>query len=285
MGNADTIQQRARFFGYKLAYLGFCRIYLEQDAFTAYEQYVRHEEEMRAQLQAFRTSGRPLREWKRAFVLSQELRPCRNNVIQYEYTRGRYADQWFFPKMVDTPDELTAENLQTLSAFENALDFVPDTTFVSSQLAQQHLVCETVPLRAVLSELLADYRISDAADTRELIGLILQLTKALEQDPNDTAVVYKMRPAYQGVRDVDANGRITSIRRLFQGPTRVRGDGGQTYSYPGDMAFRDDDRVAVQIHHYNLKRDEQIIAHNMPVIAVWVPRRMSLDWLVQHQPG
>ncbi len=285
VGNADTIQQRARFFGYKHAYLGFCRIYLEQDALTAFEQYGQHEEEMRAQLQAFQTSGRPLREWKRAFVLSPDLRPCRNNVIQYEYARGRYADQWFFPRMVDTPDELTAENLQTLSAFENALDFVPDTAFVSSQPAQQHLVCETVPLRAVLSELLVGYRISDAADSREMTGLVLQLTKAQEQDPNETAVVYRMRPAYQGVRDVDANGRITSIRRLFQGPTRVRGDGGQTYSYPGDVAFRDDDRVAVQIHHYDLKHDDQVIAHNMPVIAVWVPRRMSLDWLVQNQPG
>ncbi|WP_259279937.1 Z1 domain-containing protein [Enterobacter roggenkampii] len=29
VGNADTIQQRARFFGYKKNYLGFCRVYLE----------------------------------------------------------------------------------------------------------------------------------------------------------------------------------------------------------------------------------------------------------------
>ena len=252
-GNADAIQQRARFFGYKRAYLGFCRIYLEQNALTAFEQYVTHEEEMRAQLQDFRTSGQPLRDWKRVFVLSRDLRPCRDNVIQYDYARGRYAAQWFFPRMASTPEEVTEENRRILSEFEDGLNFVRDTTFESEQPAQQHFVCESVPLSAVLSELLVPYRISDAADTREMTGMLLQLSKALEQDQDETVVVYKMRPTYQGERDVDATGRITSIRRLFQGPTRVRGDGGQTYSYPGDMAFRDDDRVAVQIHHYDLK--------------------------------
>jgi hypothetical protein len=35
VNNADTIQQRARFFGYKRRYLGFCRVYLEQGAINA----------------------------------------------------------------------------------------------------------------------------------------------------------------------------------------------------------------------------------------------------------
>ena len=57
VGNADTIQQRARFFGYKRAYLGFCRIYLEQDVLTAFQQYVAHEEEMRQSLQGCSAIG------------------------------------------------------------------------------------------------------------------------------------------------------------------------------------------------------------------------------------
>ena len=163
---------------------------------------------------------------------------------------------------------------------------MPDTSFVSNQVCSTTLnLQESVPLQIVLSELLVAYRISDAADTQEMTGLLLQLSKALERHQNETVEVYRMRPARdQGVREVDSNGRIGSIRRLFQGPTRVRGNGGQTYSYPGDMAFRDPDRVAVQVHKYNLTRGGQTIAHNMPVVAVWVPRRMSLDWLVQEQP-
>lgn len=281
VGNADTIQQRGRFFGYKRPYLGFCRIYLEQDALNAFEQYVSHEEEMREQLQRFRTSGQPLKDWKRAFVLSPDLKPCRNNVIQIDYARGCFADEWFSPKMVYTPDEITVENRRTISDFVANLDFQQDTLFPSNQPAQQHELCESVPLQTVLSELLVAYRVADATDTRETTGLLLQLSKAFETDPTETVAVYRMRPTFLGRRNVDDRGRIASIRRLFQGPTRA----GQTrgaYTYPGDMAFRVQDRVTIQLHRYDLGLiDGQTIVPDMPAVAVWVPLRMSLDWLVQ----
>ena len=44
---ADTIQQRCRFFGYKLNYLKSCRVYLPEDTILEYTEYVQHEEEMR----------------------------------------------------------------------------------------------------------------------------------------------------------------------------------------------------------------------------------------------
>src|SRR5258708_14812850 len=47
--NADTIQQRARFFGYKAQYLSLCRLYLHPDVIRAYRAYVRHEEDIRSE--------------------------------------------------------------------------------------------------------------------------------------------------------------------------------------------------------------------------------------------
>ena len=43
---ADTIQQRCRFFGYKIELLKSCRVYLPEDTME-YAEYVEHEEEMR----------------------------------------------------------------------------------------------------------------------------------------------------------------------------------------------------------------------------------------------
>jgi len=40
VGNADTIQQRARFFGYGRRYLGYCRVFLEQSVRDAFAFYV-----------------------------------------------------------------------------------------------------------------------------------------------------------------------------------------------------------------------------------------------------
>ena len=65
-GNADTLQQRARFFGYKRHYLGYCRIYLEAVVLGVFEGYVTHEEEMRSELQGVRERGEPLASWKKA---------------------------------------------------------------------------------------------------------------------------------------------------------------------------------------------------------------------------
>src|SRR5690606_3425985 len=59
VGNADTVQQRARFFGYKRSYLGYCRVYLEQGTLSAFQSYVTHEEDMRSQLEDIEASGRP----------------------------------------------------------------------------------------------------------------------------------------------------------------------------------------------------------------------------------
>jgi hypothetical protein len=46
------------------------------------------------------------------------------------------------------------------------------------------------------------------------------------------------------------------------------------------MAFRADDRVSVQIHRYDLELNGQIVASQRPVIAVWIPSRKGLDWIL-----
>lgn len=74
VGNADTIQQRARWFGYKTDYLGYCRVFLPDNVIGAYRDYVEHEEDVRRRLQEHLRTGRPLKAWKRAFILSGALR-------------------------------------------------------------------------------------------------------------------------------------------------------------------------------------------------------------------
>ena len=81
-GNADTMQQRARFFGYKAAYLGYCRVFLERDARQGFEDYVEHEEFMRKDMLAIRENRQPLQTWPRRFVLDPALRLCRDNVLR-----------------------------------------------------------------------------------------------------------------------------------------------------------------------------------------------------------
>src|SRR5439155_15040917 len=95
VGNADTVQQRGRFFGYKRSYLGYCRVYLSAVVAEAYHNYVEHEEDVRKQLRHYEAPGRSLNEWKRAFIMSSSMRPTRQNVLRLDYMRGLVSNNWF----------------------------------------------------------------------------------------------------------------------------------------------------------------------------------------------
>ena len=291
-GNADTLQQRARFFGYKRPYLGYCRIYVEAVVLGIYESYVNHEEEMRAELCGVRDRGESLSTWKRRFVLSDDLNPCRASVIQQDILRGNFGNDWYFPKMLKMSDQVIRANREACDDFCQGLTFVRDRQF--AQPAQQHDICEAVPLRDLIDNLLLQYRVEHPSDTERTLGMLLQLSYALRGgptgnppgNPDETARFYKMRPDYPDAhRGLDANGRMGSIRRLLQGPTRS-GDG---YSYPGDITFYDANRVTVQLHTINFTEkqggQDVVISRAVPVIAIWIPERLSLDWIVQDQQG
>lgn len=281
VGNADTIQQRGRFFGYKRAYLGYCRTFLEQDVLAAFEGYVEHEEEMRRQLQQVRDAGRPLGDWKRAFVLAPDLRPCRSNVIQYDYARGKYADTWFSPTVVLSTPTVTEHNRTSVLSFLKELQFSPSEGNPNREPAQMHDICRGVSLVQMVDKLLVPYRLTASSDTREITGVLLQLSHALERNPDEQCVAYLMSPNFRRRRAIDDNGRI---RNLFQGAAPVNPPDLRGSIYPGDLAIHEPEDVTVQIHFVELSQNREIVAENVPVIALWIPRRMKLSWLAQEQP-
>jgi hypothetical protein len=95
---ADTIQQRARWFGYKSDCLGYCRVYLPVDVLQAYRGYVEHENHLRNQMREHRFADDSLRSWRRAFFLDPQLRPTRASVIDLQYLRGSFSNEWYWPK-------------------------------------------------------------------------------------------------------------------------------------------------------------------------------------------
>jgi len=279
-GNADTIQQRARFFGYKGRYVGFCRAYLEQGTLMALRGYVDHEEFMRTQLIQFQHSGQPLDEWKRAFILSPALRPCRQQVIDSEYVRGFHANQWVWPRVGCASSDVVAANARIAEDFIGALTLEPDEGSEGRTQAQRHSVAHGVRLIAAMDDLLVHLRLMGPKDSQNNTGLMLQLSLALERDPNETCSVYVISPGERRRRSVNEEGEIG---QLFQGaypvqPVELRGS-----VYPGDSAVRPDDQVAIQIHTLDLDREKERVATGVRVVAVWVPARLGVSWIVQDQ--
>ena len=281
VGNADTVQQRARFFGYKRSYLGYCRVYLEQGTLNAFRRYVEHEEDMRVQLQQFQDGARPLNEWKRAFVLDGALRPCRRNVLEFDYIRGAFADDWVAPRVILASDAVLAANRQTAASFLQRLHFADNEGHADRTEIQRHRVAHDVPLRDVIEHLLVGMRITGTTDSQRNTGLLLQLSAALEANPDEVCTVFQMSPAMRRRRGVDANGEVTN---LFQGEAPVYPKERRGEVYPGDRNIVDADNVTVQIHQLDLTQDDNVVKPDVAVAAVWVPRRLSLPWISQDQP-
>ncbi len=282
VGNADTVQQRARFFGYKRGYLGYCRVYLEQGTHRAFERYVKHEEDIRSQLINIRDSRRSLNDWKRAFLLDNALRPCRHSVLEFDYIRGRFSDRWVAPRVVLASDAVLEANRETVGTFLASSEFIDDDGHLDRTATQRHSVSTRLSLQDVMEQLLVPMRITSSRDSQQITGLLLQLSRALENDPDEPCTVYNMSPATGRERGIDGSGEVTN---LFQGQAPVSPPARRGEVYPGDRAIRTSGQVTVQIHTLSLKRDGVVVRENVPVLAVWVPARLAAGWLVQDHSG
>jgi len=278
-GNADAVQQRARFFGYKRRYLGLCRVYLESSTLQAFQNYVAHEEIMRGELEKVAASNTSLREWTRQFVLSPALRPCRTSVISVgeEYVRVRGEGGWAQQREAKLTDDLRVANGQAVDRLVSGLQLEWDDSYGAASDAQRHKVARSVPLARV-AEFLADYNLPDPRDTATITTLYVIIGKALEDDENATADVYLMRPNYRASRSIDDAGFLND--GFMQGRT---GDGSDRY--PGDAYFKGSNVISVQVHRYDLNETvderEVPVARAAPLIAVHVPRQMALPTIVQ----
>lgn len=277
VGHADTVQQRARFYGYNRRYLGFCRVYLENDAREAYQHYIDHEDQLRVSLANHASAGRPLNEWKRAFFLDTSLKPTRDNVLDIDYTRGPDAD---FPYDAMPPlysqDDLT-ENRALVSSFTAGMTFVPDTDDPRRTAAQKHEVNRNVRLRDAFDRLLVPLRINDPADSWKLLQVRLQIQRYLESHPDAICSVYRMKPGFpeykRGLTDI---GRINP----FQGANPGTG-------YPGDDAIFDRGVVTIQIFQIarveKSAHDAGLVAADVPLVAVVLPTEVATGMVVQRQ--
>lgn len=273
VGNADTVQQRARFFGYKAEYLGFCRVYLEPELRDAFTLYVDHEKDVRARLKVVQENDQPLSEWRRAFILDPSMRPTRQAVLRSGFVADKLSDAWFFDRRPAHDPAALTHSQQLVGTFVSKLITTPVGSFEAGS-QQRHRVAHDVSLRDAI-ELLAQIPSVDEGISMAMTGLLIQLEHALDELGEDLCDVYLIRPGSKTVRSLRADG--LTIKALFQGRSP-----GREERYPGDTAFLTPDRVTLQVHSVDLDSPSGVVAEDVPMIAVWVPARLAEGWYVQN---
>jgi hypothetical protein len=282
VGNADTIEQRARFFGYKRKYLGYCRVFLEPSVCDAFQFYVEHERDIRKRLSQHRETGTPLGEWRRAFFLDGSLKPTRRQVLDLDYRQDTLSDNWFWPKVPHGTTELLDANRAAVRDFIAKLNWSDAPGDPRRTAEQIHLVADGVSLREAYAELLSRFRLTDEVDSQVFTGALLQIEAYLEQHPDATCTIYRMSRGKARVRSVNADQEIPT---LFQGANYADA-ARKDMTYPGDERERAAQGVTIQIHTLEVHQPDRgpLIADNVPTVALWIPQTMAQGWLVQQEP-
>ncbi len=279
---ADTIQQRARFFGYKRRYIGFCRVYLEQDVAIAYRRYVEHEEDIRARLIEFQ--DRPLNELRRAFLIPRGFRPTRDSIIDVGYVTTSLWEGWFSPRAPQHPAETVAENRRVIGEFLSTLDLIEDEGHPDRSPLQRHLHAPAVPLQVAYEHLLMNLRFGRLTDAQNFLGVLIVLRHHLSQNVDATCNIYLMSGGETRRRTLNEQHEIPN---LFQGEAPVSPRKRRGEIYPGDRAIRgDNESPTIQIHTLRLEKPRGVVTlDDVPNVAVWIPGPMGANVLIQQQGG
>lgn len=280
---ADTLQQRARFFGYKSGYLGLCRIYLQASVKTAFTEYIEHEEFVREALVAHR--GKSLRDWRRDFILTDLLKPTRPNVVGLG-TRRIPVNGWLVPKAMQNDDAGAAENRKLLARVVPKWSQahgapVNAATLFKGATSSPHDVIEGVPLEDVLADFLVDVRMGDASDREEHRAMLIALTAMRRQNPNlkvdvflmnRLTVVYRSREAGHGL---PASNRYAPMGQYFSQSAGTLND--SMHCFP--------DRISLQVRRFDLgekPRDPSSAdVHDVAWFALNVPEKLRKSLLIQ----
>lgn len=255
---ADTIQQRARFFGYKRKYFGQCRVYLEPDLRDAFESYVEHEKHMLQSLRDIQTGVTSLKEWERQFYLDPSMKATRQSVTSLPTISVAVNDRWIYdPRVPPAPDESQA----TEDAITEALSDMASVTD-----AYGH-VNYLVPLTRLLAliELVPQIEPTPA----EFRALKLQVARLADQQPDVVAKVIRMRPTIESMRTVRAGSRIEPFQ-------------GKSATYPGDRLLVDPEHLTVQIHRFHVRETaSEPPFTGMVTLAFWTPDDLASGWLLE----
>lgn len=275
--NADVLQQRARFFGYRRSYIGLCRVFMPLVSITAFAGYVNDEEELRDALLSH--SGRPLDEWRREFQLSSGMkRLTRPGIVGRDLTRQKSRGDWAYPRALNSPPLAVAKNLEIADEFMSRMRNSSGLQNMASMAeiidrrrdVDPNLIAQSVSGEIVAS-LLRSLQVHDPADARLTSRLI-----DIFGSTDFADVIFLSSLSRRGQR-----GRsLESLRRnLFIGRSPDGEQDRSALQYIGDRDLRVGDHLTLHLRRLLL------VGESAPQEVLWfaayAPELSQTDVLIE----
>lgn len=275
VGNADNIQQRARFFGYKKGYLGLCRIYLTAENIDAFTDYVKHEESIRGSIRHHLQHGKTLKEWRRSYFLDQSLKPTRSSVILLEMYQSKGRGGWVVPDHPFDDSEIVSENRSVVDTIIDDFEFQEYAEAGWNDKQAVPAFSDSLKLAEILPRI-GQLRYKWPDDNLQHSALMLGLERLANEEPDMPCSFYALSGPWS---EVDAlrtlnNNTPPKIKNLFQGKNAKT-------NYPGARALISTETISFQLHRYDVQTsDKRRTIKDVPILAVHVPDHlMERVWI------
>lgn len=274
--NADTIQQRCRFFGYKMDYIKSCRVFLPGSSIANYLNYVKHEEELRSTL----ASCDSLEAAERKVLLSPSLRPTRANVlpIWVVNTRmsGMNALQAFSSKStIESNNRLVAAFLEK---HKDEWTVRKDTTIYRTHRYLRLDIEDAI-------QFLTDFNFKNWPDAQRKTDTVRYLRYLASTSGEANAqYVYFFQMAFDAPaieRSFDSSERrLAANTQIFAGPSSAS----DSTNYPGDAKIvGPHDCLTFQLYHIRLKGAELDYPKEAYTMAIYVPKELAITYTSNEQ--
>ena len=267
--NADTIQQRCRFFGYKDKYIDTCRVYLPSDSIDEYINYVHHEESLREGLK-----NKSLKEYKRTMVLDDSMNPTRNNILSEKLVRTKLMGWRQFNSFYKSDsNKVLFENLfnshkTELKFTQKHFNYKSDTTDRSHEYFKISLI-EAL-------KIVSDYVVTSVSDIMRKQATI-QYLSFWKNDPSKKCYIVYMAPqiAQGRKRSLIESSGTYRINNIWSGPS---GSGDE--DYPGDKGICFSNALTIQVHVINIKNPNHALeSKRIHTLGVHYPEDMTIKFV------
>jgi len=269
--NADTLQQRGRFFGYKQSYIDLLRGWFSAASEEMFTDYVVHEKSMRSQLRELDETDADVKLWRRNFILPNDLRPTRDQVVAILTNEWRLGQGFVFSQRRLYDSSVSIGYLDSYSLISE-LHRKAQPVLEDRRLDKKNFFI-SCPARDIL-HVLQDW-VAHPEDRKALTKLVTTL-QHFDDNRKLLAHIYFMDNLQVRERgsafdnDPNLDKRDWKVGNLFAGKQHSGA------MYPGDTSMKSTSGITVQVHRIHPRE----LPRGQDSLAIAVGGGSDLDFKV-----
>lgn len=242
LSNVDTVQQRARWFGYRKD-IDLCRVFAPRKVLSQYKEIKVHEDDLWQTIIDNQAEGKEFKKMRRIFAIGNNLRLTRTSVARtnsYTFSSWTTEDRFLY----DT--DKIENNKQFINNFKNKYIESLETKHYGKEKGSPNVFLRNIELKTFLDEVYSKCYFPDNA--RLDFSYVNKIYKVLcykNINPIVDIVWIRDDENKPSVHTVDEDGKIPN----YMVGRRPKDAEGKDLVYPGDREIHRGSVIEIQIHN------------------------------------